>query len=118
MIDDDDLLRPVVERGLSRKGIEVRCLDNPGEALALSDAEKAEVGLLLCDGSMAGFDPEALKVDFAQHSPEVELVVSSGFTAGILQDRGIKVDPDRFLQKPWAFKELVAFVQKLLGPAE
>lgn len=114
LIDDDDLVRPVVERGLKRRNIPVLSVDDIAQAVALPPHEKAEIGVLLCDGTLAGFDPDALHADFAAHSPHVKLAVSSGYTPALLAERGVKVDPARFLQKPWGIPDLISLMEKLL----
>ena len=82
VLEDDDLVRDVVERALRRVGYDVTVVTRPSEALALT-AERS-FDLLLTDVVMPEMTGEALARLVRERHPELPVVFMSGYTAGVL----------------------------------
>jgi two-component system cell cycle sensor histidine kinase/response regulator CckA len=96
LLEDDDLVRDVVERGLGRLGYEVTTATRPSEALALL-AERA-FDVLITDVVMPEMTGDALAREARSSRPELPVVFMSGYTAGVLD---LDIGPhDVFASKP------------------
>lgn len=118
VIDDDDLIRPILQRSLRRKDIEVHLVGSAEEAAALDDAVKARAGVIICDATVDDLELDAVAEDFRAHAPRAQLLVTSGFPPDHLESRGIHVERYPFLQKPWSIKQLVEQVVTMLAEVD
>ena len=78
-VDDDELMRLMVERLLQRQGYEVRCCSSADEALALVRAAPAAVDLVLTDFNMPGRSGLELARDLARLRPALPVLICSGY---------------------------------------
>ena len=96
LLEDDDLVREVVERTLRRLGYEVTTATRPSEALALLG--KGYYDLLVTDVVMPEMTGDALAREVRTSHPELPVVFMSGYTAGVLD---LEIGPlDVFASKP------------------
>jgi signal transduction histidine kinase/ActR/RegA family two-component response regulator len=96
VLEDDDLVRDVVERTLRRLGYEVTAASRPSEALSL--ASERSFDLLVTDVVMPEMTGDALAREIRAARPNLPVVFMSGYTAGVLD---LKVGPlDVFAPKP------------------
>jgi len=96
VLEDDDLVRDVVERTLRRLGYEVTVATRPSEAIALS--RETPIDLLMTDVVMPEMTGDALAREIRADRPDLPVVFMSGYTAGVLD---LKVGPlDVFAPKP------------------
>jgi two-component system, cell cycle sensor histidine kinase and response regulator CckA len=82
VLEDDDLVRDVVERTLRRLGYEVTAAARPSEVLALS-AERS-FDLLVTDVVMPEMTGDAVARLVRERHPDLPVVFMSGYTAGVL----------------------------------
>src|SRR5258705_3099205 len=96
LLEDDDLVRDVVERTLRRLGYEVTVASRPSEAIAL--ARETAIDLLMTDVVMPEMTGDALAREIRADRPDLPVVFMSGYTSGVLD---LKVGPlDVFAPKP------------------
>jgi two-component system cell cycle sensor histidine kinase/response regulator CckA len=96
LLEDDDLVRDVVERTLRRLGYEVTTATRPSEALTLV-GERA-FDLLITDVVMPEMTGDALAREVRAAHPDMPVVFMSGYTAGVLD---LEIGPlDVFASKP------------------
>ncbi len=96
VLEDDDLVRDVVERTLRRLGYEVTVASRPSEAIAL--ARETAIDLLMTDVVMPEMTGDALAREIRADRPDLPVVFMSGYTSGVLD---LKVGPlDVFAPKP------------------
>ena len=115
IVDDEELMRRILARSFARKSVPVLLCDTAQEALALDEAAKTELRVVLCDATVSDLDLPTFTENLRAHAPNVEILTTSGYGADHLAHQGIIVDPDRFLQKPWSINELVS---RILGIIE
>lgn len=114
IVDDDELISQIAKRGLSRGGFDVLTVPSMDAALALTAEEKAQFGVLICDGTLSGLDLKALDDAFRACSPSLQVAVTSGYPLDHLTTLNLVVAPTNFIQKPWSLAEIIAFVRSLL----
>ena len=118
LIDDEDAVRRVAERGLARRGFRVVCAPGAEAALALlSDpALAASLHIVVSDLTMPGLDGAELIAAIRLLRPGLPAILVSGYADDLLRKRLAQADI-LFMPKPYATKELVAAIETRLDAA-
>ncbi len=117
VVEDDHTLRGFVVRLLGRAGYDVVPAASAEEALTLSSTAEEPIDLLLLDIMLPDSWGTRLVQDIRAHHPEVQVILTSGFTADDpVLAAGVEArDPEiPFLAKPFDPEELVRTVETLL----
>jgi len=114
LVDDEDSVRGLGERILTKNGYTVLIATNGHEALALYAEKREQISLVILDlimPSMGGKDclHELLKID-----PAVKVLIASGFAADETTKECAKLGAKGFVPKPYRFKDLLQQVRKAL----
>lgn len=117
VVDDDDAVRSVIARVLRRAGYTVFAVTGPGEALALADAHRGGLDLLLTDIAMPEMDGLELSRRLQQSRPGLEVLPMSGYAPDITASRWKHADPNRLLRKPFTAARLLEAVREALDAA-
>ena len=110
LVEDEAVVRSVVERTLQRAHYRVMTATSGEEALQSTESE-APFDLLITDVMMPGMTGWELGKSLQQRWPGLRVLYMSGYTEGAASD-GVAREP--FLQKPFMPAELLAIVRKLL----
>lgn len=116
VIDDDDLVRRLVNHALTREGYEVMEAVNGRKGLAAYKAAPAE--LVITDLIMPDMEGLEAIQEFRRRSPDLKIIAMSGGGAGWSVDylkMAEKFGASRILNKPFALEELCALVAELWG---
>jgi CheY-like chemotaxis protein len=119
VVEDEDAMREVTRRMLSRAGYEVVVAAGGQEALALASDEDVVIDLLLTDVVM----PHMLGKEVAERvrgiRPSVRVLYMSGYAQPVLATQGT-LDPGvTLIEKPFSASELLTKVREALDePAE
>jgi PAS domain S-box-containing protein len=118
VMDDEEMLRKLLERILTELGYEVRCARDGAEAIALWEAERAagrHFDAILLDltvsGGMGGL-PTAAKLRELRTS--AKLIVSSGYSDAAVMADFQQYGFDAMLPKPWTQAQLSEVFRKVL----
>jgi two-component system, cell cycle sensor histidine kinase and response regulator CckA len=96
VLEDDELVREVVERTLARLGYDVAVASRPSEAIALAGSR--DFDLLVTDVVMPEMTGDVVAGEIRKARPDLPVVFMSGYTAGVLD---LDVGPlDVFASKP------------------
>ena len=96
VLEDDDLVRDVVQRTLARLGYDVTVAARPSEAIALAGSRAFD--LLVTDVVMPEMTGDVVAGEIRKVHPDLPVVFMSGYTAGVLN---LDVGPlDVFASKP------------------
>jgi len=96
VLEDDDLVRDVVQRTLARLGYDVTVATRPSEAIALAGSRAFD--LLVTDVVMPEMTGDVVAGEIRKVYPDLPVVFMSGYTAGVLN---LDVGPlDVFASKP------------------
>jgi len=114
LVDDEDALRNLGERILTKNGYTVISAANGVEALAVYAREKEKISLIILDLIMpakGGKDclHELLKID-----PAVKVLIASGYSAGTSKKECVEMGAKGFVGKPFRIKDLLLQVRKTL----
>ena len=118
LIDDEDAVRRVAERGLARRGFSVLSAPCAEAALALlaDPATAALLGIVVSDLTMPGLDGADLIEAIRKLRPEVPAILVSGYADDPLRKRLAEADI-LFMPKPYSLKELFVAVETRLDTA-
>jgi DNA-binding NtrC family response regulator len=114
-VEDDDTIRLVTSEALREAGFEVIEAKSADEAILLL-ANPDDIDALFTDvrlpGTLDGID---LAHETRKASPEMPVVIASGYAAQLMQRlRGLQPPPE-FLSKPFSLEKMVTTVRKLTG---
>ncbi len=118
LVEDEDALRESTREGLESLGYKVLTARSGEDALALASNFGSGIDLLLTDLVMPGMNGKTLADRLCVLRPHLCVLFISGYSDGILQQRGIIGSEVSFLQKPFDLAALARQVRHLLRSRE
>jgi len=115
VIEDEPMVREVLQITLERNGFQVLMASGGDEALDLCESSEESIDLVLTDIVMPGTSGTDLAGYLAVRYPRIRTVRMSGFTEAMLSVSGMRRGDTPFLQKPFSREELLATVRGALG---
>jgi PAS domain S-box-containing protein len=114
LVDDEDLVRDLGQRILTRSGYTVLTAARGEEALEVYGREKEHIALVILDlimPTMGGKDclKKILKID-----PQARILISSGYSADASTKECLGIGAKGFVAKPFRFKEFLQQVRMAL----
>ena len=115
VVDDDEAVRMVLTRTLSRIGLTVSVAANGHEAVALFAAEAEKFTLVLLDFKLPGMDSRTVFGELRARKAGIPVILMSGY--GQLEALGSSdgLDFAEFLHKPFTMAVLAAKLRTALG---
>jgi len=113
VVEDEDMVRNVAERALSRHGYTVLTAAHGEEALELL-AQHAEIDLLISDVVMPTMDGPTLVRHARERFPTLPILFMSGYAEEQLR-KSIDLDHVSFLPKPFSVKQLAEAARDALA---
>jgi CheY-like chemotaxis protein len=109
LVEDEPLLRNLVQAVLARAGHAVIAAVDGGEALELSRAYSGKIDLVVSDVTMPRMDGLQLTEHIRRERPETPVLLMSGFFQGPVPSH------TALIQKPFTPRKLASRVNELLG---
>jgi two-component system cell cycle sensor histidine kinase/response regulator CckA len=110
LVEDDNSVRTVIARVLTREGYEVLSAEHGHAALLLIASLEHPVSLLITDLSLPGLDGEAFVAELARHQRPPPVLFMSGSSP-----RDVPHLADVLLAKPFKIDDLISRVREILG---
>jgi len=114
LAEDDEMLRPLGKGLLEKLGYRVLDAENAERALALAEAHRGPIHLLVADVVMPGASGRQLARRLAQVRPETRVLYVSGYTDDAIVHHGMLEPGLNFLQKPFTPAALARKVREVL----
>lgn len=115
VVEDDGLFRDLLTEVLSENDYSVMVAAGADTALGLLDAHQGPLDLLISDLVLPGISGTELAHTLRRRYPELDVLLISGYSGKILEERGCSVEGYTFLQKPFHPRDFLDLVQKKLG---
>jgi two-component system cell cycle sensor histidine kinase/response regulator CckA len=107
IVEDEDALREVTRRLLTRQGYTVITAANGVEAITAADSYQGTIDLLLTDVIMPQMLGREAAEKIQQTRPDIRVLYMSGYAQPVLASEG-RLDPDvALLDKPFTERELL-----------
>ena len=116
LVEDEDMVRAVAERALSRQGYTVLSAENGEAALELIDGVERP-RMVVSDVMMPVMDGPTLATHLRRQLPGIPILFMSGYAEEQLR-RSIDLDNVSFLPKPFSVQQLAEAVRDVLSREE
>ena len=116
VVEDEDMVRAVAERALTRQGYSVVTAQDGEDALDIVK-ENRSFDLILSDVVMPGMDGPAMARELRNIIPDVPILFMSGYAEEQLR-KSIDIEQVHFLPKPFAVQQLADAVRVILDGAD
>jgi signal transduction histidine kinase/CheY-like chemotaxis protein len=113
LVEDEAVVRSIIERTLERARYRVVVATTAEEALEAAESE-ARFDLLITDIVMPGMNGWELGKRLGQRWPGLPVLYISGYTEDVIKDGGVVDRNLPFLQKPFMPAELLSKIRELL----
>jgi PAS domain S-box-containing protein len=114
LVDDEDTVRQLGERILTKSGYTVLIAANGKEAIDVYVQHKEELALVILDLIMPKMGGKDCLKELLRIYPNVKVLISSGFSSAASTRECIELGAKGFVAKPFRFKELLREVRKAL----
>lgn len=115
LVEDDDAVRLLARRILSRQGYTLLEAGNGFEALKIAERHDGDIDLLLSDVVMPGMSGAELAARLRSQRPALRVLYVSGYLADAPIREGVLTDDDtEYLEKPFTPTTLLERVRAAL----
>jgi signal transduction histidine kinase/ActR/RegA family two-component response regulator len=114
LVEDDPAVLRMASQALQRSGYTVFAANGPEEAVAVVDAAKVPIRLLVSDVVMPGMTGPQLAQIIAQRMPGISVIYQSGYSDLAIAHHGLIDSGTAFLQKPYPVQVLLRTVREVL----
>jgi PAS domain S-box-containing protein len=116
IVEDEEALREVTRRLLTRQGYTVITAGNGAEAIIVANTYTGDIDLLLTDVIMPQMLGKEAAEQIGRTRPDIRVLYMSGYAQPILASQG-RLDPNvTLLDKPFTERELLDKVHAVLTP--
>lgn len=117
IVDDDPAFRILAARALSACGHVVEAVATAEAALELLQTRRTPVDLLISDVALPGLDGPVWLREARLSTPEMPVIMVSGYAEGVVAGRFEPLEGSVFLEKPFPLERLTRAVRAELGRA-
>lgn len=114
LVDDEDFVRELGARILTKHGYTVLQAENGKAALDLFNKERSQISLVILDLIMPEMGGAECLKGFLKIDPNVKVLVASGFSADASVKESIQMGAKGFVTKPFRVGELLRHVRRVL----
>lgn len=114
VVEDEDIVREVLVRSLSRLGYRALEAESGETALMLAEKEGYAIDLLLTDIVMPGLSGSDLASQLKPFFARLPIIYTSGYTNEAIVNHGVELDSVHFIAKPYAIPELAHKIRGVL----
>ncbi len=114
LVEDDEKLRAVVRRVLTRNGYRIIEAGDGAAALAAYETHAETIGLIITDLVIPSFDGITVASELQARVPGVRVLYMSGYSEHLAMRRVSLTQGVNFLQKPFSGDELLTMVRRIL----
>jgi PAS domain S-box-containing protein len=114
MVEDEDDLRQITARILTRAGYQVLTASGGAQAIHLAQTHPGRIDLLLTDVIMPNMMGNEVAEHIRHHRPGIPVLYMSGYAEPVLTENGTLPDGVTIVEKPFTSQELLHRIRTLL----
>ena len=116
VVDDEEVVRSMVTRGLGAAGYDIVEASHGGAALGILEAGVHDFDLVVCDLVMPGLNGRDLARWLRANRPDLPILLISGYPQPYLEAHGMYDPGIPLLRKPFLPSRLLEAVEEALTP--
>ncbi|MCF8033422.1 MAG: PAS domain S-box protein [Desulfarculaceae bacterium] len=114
LVDDEEALRQVGERILTKTGYQVQTASSGEEALEIYEINGERVNVVIMDLGMPGMGGHKALKSILEINPEARIIIASGYAADDQVKAALESGATDYVAKPFKQAELLATVRSVL----
>jgi two-component system cell cycle sensor histidine kinase/response regulator CckA len=114
LVDDEEFVRDLGARILSKAGYNVLTATNGREALDLFEKKRTQISLVILDLIMPEMGGKECLKELRKIDPQLKVLIASGLSADPPMRESPELAARGFVSKPFRFKEFLRQVRKVL----
>lgn len=114
IIEDEDILRSLMEDVLKSKGYNVTAASDGTAALQLFRKHHTELDAIILDMGLPKLPGQALFLKMMQINPQSKIILASGYVDEVLKSNLFELGAKAFIQKPYKPHEILKSVRNIL----
>ncbi len=118
LVEDEEMLRDLGVTNLESEGYRVLAARDGVEAVALFEAHRDDIGLVVCDLGLPRLGGREAFLKMKQSRPGVRAIVASGYLEPSIRSEMLKAGVLDTIQKPYDFSDLLAKIRSAISPEE
>ena len=118
LVEDEEMLRDLGVTNLESEGYRVLAAGDGMEAVALFEAHRDDIGLVICDLGLPRLGGREAFLKMKQSRPGVRAIVASGYLEPAIRSEMLKAGVLDTIQKPYDFNDLLTKIRSAIGPEE
>jgi CheY-like chemotaxis protein len=115
IVEDEDALRESMSQFLTSLGYTVLAAESGQQALAIANARKEPIHLMITDVVMPRMSGRELSQALVSTQPALKTIFMSGYIDDAIERHGLQMEGVAFLQKPFSLALLARKLRSLLG---
>ena len=115
LVEDDELLRRVIARGLVESGYQILVAGDGEEALAVASRHDGPIDVVVTDVVMPKLSGRELAAQMRAIRPSTKVLYTSGYSDQIIARRGVLAPGQHYIPKPYTIETLERRIDELLG---
>jgi signal transduction histidine kinase len=114
VVEDEDFVRNLASRVLTRAGYDVIQAENGREAVALVEELQDNLDLVLTDVVMPEMHGGEMATELRDKHPDLKILFMSGYTDSLIAQRGVLEPETSFIGKPFTPRALASKVRAVI----
>lgn len=112
VVEDEQLVRRLLERVLTRPGTQVLLAADGAEAIDIYHRHQGEISVVLLDLGLPKVSGWDVFSNMKQHNPDVRVVVASGYMEPDIKKRFQSAGVKQFIDKPYLLDHLIEVLHR------
>jgi len=117
-VDEEEVLVPLVKKGLERLGYKVVATTNAAGALELFRSNPYSFNLVITDTTMAGMNGDSLATELTKIRPDIPVIICTGYSERASEEKAREMGIRAFLMKPILANEIAVEIRNILDGGE
>jgi len=114
LVEDDEMLRKMLEKTLSSLGYTILKAENGKQGRTIFETFQGTIDLVLTDVVMPEKNGIEMAMEIQRHSPELKVILMSGYTENAIIPNNLSDLNMHFIQKPVSPRDIRLAVQNVL----